>query len=244
MSLALSADSITDNQGVRILKYQDLSIFVPTGSGNLILFSGWELNSSLSDSSGNGNNANGSLPVYQSSGRFGESVSFNGVDFGKSVLSNGVTFESSSVSLSMWVYPESDDFYLFNVDGVPLPVSISLLKQRPVLTMGTRSNLLPGTEINEFWANGYLPLNQWSHLVLTYDLSSKEVEFFINGELDALSSFAGNLSFPLSNGFRLGPTDDYQATSTVGEIDDFRIYATSLTADEVKKLYGGGKGDF
>ena len=46
------------------------------------------------------------------------------------------------------------------------------------------------------------------------------------------------------NGFRLGPTDDYQATSTVGGIDDFRIYATSLSADEVKKLYGDGNGDF
>ena len=137
------------------------------------------------------------MPVYQSGGQFGESVQFNGVDFGKSVLSNGVTFQGSSVSLSMWVYPESEDFYLFNVDGLPIPASISLRKQRPVLTMlGLDQTSLPGTAINEFWANGYLPLNQWSHLVLTYDLSSKEVQFFINGELDALSSsFAGNLSF-------------------------------------------------
>ena len=82
---------------------------------------------------------------------------------------------------------------------------------------GLDQTSLPGTEINEFWANGYLPLNQWSHLALSYDLSTKEVQFFINGELDAVSSFAGNLPFPLTNGFRLGPTDDYQATSTKGK---------------------------
>ena len=72
----------------------------------------------------------------------------------------------------------------------------------------------------------------------------KEVQFYINGELDAVSSFAGNLPFPLTNGFRLGPTDDHQATSTVGGIDDFRIYGTSLSALDVKKLYGAGNGDF
>ena len=92
LSLALSADSITDNQGVKNPEVSRFIDFRPhrVREPDLILW--WELNSSLSDSSGNGNNANGSLPVYQSSGRFGESVSFNGVDFGKSVLSNGVTF--------------------------------------------------------------------------------------------------------------------------------------------------------
>ena len=50
---------------------------------------------------------------------------------------------------------------------------------------GLDQTSLPGTNINEFWANGYLLYNQWSHLALTYDLSSKKVQFFINGELDA-----------------------------------------------------------
>ena len=109
---------------------------------------------------------------------------------------------------------------------------------------GLDQTSLPGTDINEFWANGYLTLNKWSHLALTYNLSTKEVQFYINGELDAVTSFAGNLPFPLNNGFRLGPTDDYQATSTKGGIDDFRIYGASLSAVEIRRLYGGGNGDF
>jgi hypothetical protein len=81
-------------------------------------------------------------------------------------------------------------------------------------------------------------------LALIYDLSSKKVQFFLNGQQDSVSSFAGNLPFPLINGFRLGPTDDYQATSTIGGIDDFRIYGAALLPQEIQKLYGDGLGDF
>ena len=109
---------------------------------------------------------------------------------------------------------------------------------------GLDQTSLPGTDINEFWANGYLLYNQWSHLVLTYDLSSKKVQFYINGKLDSVSSFAGNLPFPLTDGFSLGPMDDSQAISNIGKIDDFRIYGISLSSEEISKLYGAGNGDF
>ena len=62
--------------------------------------------------------------------------------------------------------------------------------------------------------------------------------------MDAFSSFAGNLPFPLTDGFRLGPTDNDQATSMLGKMDDFRIYGTVLSNQEVEKLYGAGSGDF
>ena len=38
---------------------------------------------------------------------------------------------------------------------------------------------------------------------LSYDLVKKNAKFFINGEFDSEMSFAGNLPFPVSDGFRL-----------------------------------------
>jgi hypothetical protein len=176
--------------------------------------------------------------------KFGSGISLDGT-FSKSVSSFIPSLPSNAVSLSAWIYPETEDFHLFNTNGLPIPASISLRKQRPLLTMlGLDQTSLPGTNINEFWAHGYFELNKWSHLVLTYDLSTKKVLFFLNGKLDSVSSFAGNLPFPLTDGFRLGPTDDYQAMATSGKIDDFRIYGTALKNDEVTKLYGSGLGDF
>ena len=182
---------------------------------------------------------------HHSTAKFGTGINFDGLTYGKSITSRISTLPGSGVSLAVWVYPESEDFFIFNSDGLPVPASISLQKQRPLLTMlGLDQTSLPGTEINEFWASGYLPLNEWSHVVLSYDLSNKEVQFFINGKLDAFSSFAGNLPFPLTDGFRLGPTDNDQATSMQGKMDDFRIYGTVLSNQEVEKLYGAGSGDF
>ena len=189
------------------------------------------------------NHGSGS-PTYDLSGKFGHGITFDGTTLGKSINSSVAEIGTDSVSLSFWINPESEDFYLFNVDGMPIPASISLRKQRPLFSMlGLDQTSLPGTSINEFWAHGYLPLNKWSHLVLSYDLVKKNAKFFINGEFDSETSFAGSLPFPLSDGFRLGPTDDYQALSTRGGIDDFRVYEIALSYEEVRRLYADGEGD-
>ena len=176
--------------------------------------------------------------------KFGIGIKFDGSSFGKSISAKIPSLPGNAITLSAWVYPESEDFYLFNADGLPSPASISFAPNGSASFYVRAGSGLPGTNINEFWAKGSLALNQWSHLALIYDLSSKRVQFFINGLQDSVSSFAGNLPFPLTTGFRLGPTDDYQATSTIGEIDDFRIYGTALSPQEIQKLYGDGLGDF
>ena len=69
-----------------------------------------------------------------------------------------------------------------------------------------------------------------SHLRFT---KTKPFSFF-DGKLDLESSFSGNLPFPLSSAFRLGPPNEIN--TTLGEIDDFRIYQRALTEDEVIKF--------
>ena len=48
--------------------------------------------------------------------------------------------------------------------------------------------------------------------------------------------FAGNLPLPLSSGFRLGPQDGQEASSTIGSIDDFRMYQRALEPLEIAKF--------
>ena len=78
---------------------------------------------------------------------------------------------------------------------------------------------------------------------LTYDLSSKKVQFLSTANWIQYHLLRAT-SFPLTDGFSLGPMDDSQAISNIGKIDDFRIYGISLSSEEISKLYGTGNGDF
>ena len=109
---------------------------------------------------------------------------------------------------------------------------------------GLNQQSLPGTDINEFWGRGVLPLNEWSHLAFSYDLNAKRVRFFLNGKLDSEASFAGSLALPLSQGFRLGPQDGAESTTTMGKADDFRVYHSALSQADLERIYGSGLGDF
>ena len=68
---------------------------------------------------------------HHSTAKFGTGINFDGLTYGKSISSRISTLPGSRVSLAVWVYPESEDFIIFNSDGLPVPASISLQKQRP-----------------------------------------------------------------------------------------------------------------
>ena len=214
--------------------------------GDLALW--WQLDETAGslavDSAGRDSNGTGS-PIWFASGKFGASgIEFDGTD-GKALLSTGASGDFESATLSLWVYPESPDFHLFSLEGTSPSMSLSLRKQRPLFTLGgLDQQSLPGTSGDEFWAKGYLPLNQWSHLSLVYDLSSRTVRFYLNGSFDNESSFSGGQTFPLNQAFRLGPRDGSEALASQGKIDDLRIYGMALSDNEALRVFGGGSGDF
>ena len=197
------------------------------------------------DSAGADSNGTGS-PSWSASSKFGPAaISFDGTDGKAVLLGAGLPADGQSVSLSFWVYPESSDFHIFSLDGSTPSLSVSLRNQRPLFSLeGLDQQTLPGTPGEEFWAKGFLPLNQWSHLCLVYDLSRRSVRFYLNGSPDSESSFAGGQLFPLAQALRLGPQDGAQAAATIGRIDEFRIYGVALSDSEVSRLHGGGQGDF
>ena len=90
------------------------------------------------------------LPTYQSGSKFGDGITFDGINYGKSISSRVSSLQGDAVTLSFWINPQSVDFHLFNVDGLPSPLR-SVAQTAPRTTMlGLDQTSLPGTAINEF----------------------------------------------------------------------------------------------
>ncbi len=250
-SIKLKANSVTDSFGLKNSEVVKQIEFRPHRLREADLLLWWNLDEGsggiASDSSSLGlNDGNASGVLWGNPGKFGTGhLVYDKTNDRAVKLSSGINEHLSSVTLSLWVYPQSSNFYLFSLDGFSPDLSISLINQRPLFSMdGLNQQSLPGTSGNEFWASGYLPLNDWSHLTLTYSLDNRRVRFYLNGLFEGEASFANAQAFPLGQSFRLGPQDGAQSIATEGRIDDFRIYGVELNATEVSQVYGSGNGDF
>ena len=240
LSITLNNNAVSDASGSTNSAITQTIDYRPHRVAQSDLLVWWELNSSTADSSGNGNHGTATSADWNASGKFAHSRPFNGTD-GRSVTHNGLNAEYPEVTLSAWVYPRSEDFHIFSIDTDG--VSWLLERRRPLFSFtGISPTYLPGGPENEVHARAYLGLNQWSHLAVTYNLTLKTVSHYINGELDLQSGFSSTTALPLSTSFRLGHEDNI--SSSLGEIDDFRIYNRALSPQEITQLYGGGNGDF
>ena len=86
-------------------------------------------------------------------------------------------------------------------------------------------------------SGGFVPLNQWAYLVMTYD--GANTRLYINGQATAVSPNTGaiaNALYPIYIGSWLGTTDWFN-----GLIDDVRVYNRALSAAEIQALYNAEK---
>lgn len=89
-----------------------------------------------------------------------------------------------------------------------------------------------------YFSDYILPINEWSHCVITINKDSI-IKFYVNGELiktDTLnfgSTTHSNANAFFQVGCDLAGKDEYYQ----GYYDDVRFYTTSLSADDVLKLY-------
>jgi len=84
-------------------------------------------------------------------------------------------------------------------------------------------------------ASGLLPVGQWTHFTMTYDLSN--VKQYFNGALDTASviAFTESLKTSAQNLSIMRTLTD--ANHLNGTIDEVAIWNRSLSAAEIKKLY-------
>jgi hypothetical protein len=94
------------------------------------------------------------------------------------------------------------------------------------------------------FSTNHAPVNTWTHLTVTWR-SSGTANIYINGALAGTRSI-GSIpnTNPSSNG-RIGLGHDNGATgSWNGKIDQFKIFSTQLTAEEVLQNYRAFKGRY
>ena len=213
---------------------------VDTGLKGYWSFDGADVSiTTASDRSGAGNNGTLSGTTI-TEGQIGQALSFDGVDDSVSV-SNTVS-AVNGITLSAWVKPS----------GFPVPL------HNTIYLLGTQSttvgfawmtvqndrtifyNYASGSSYPSYNSTLKVPLNEWSHVMVTHDYSSQNVRIYINGILD--TDVAGGSVVTISN--KTSKIGRYAATFPFqGSLDEVRMYDRVLSSGEVQSLYDFGASD-
>ncbi|SVA97232.1 uncharacterized protein METZ01_LOCUS150086, partial [marine metagenome] len=137
----------------------------------------------------------------------------------------------TTVSLTAWVKPESEDNFqtiigadfkgaaaghIFGFRAGTTPVHPRVLWNHG----GANTSLLHDEPAE---------LGEWVHVALTYDSETKELNFYVDGDISSTAS-SESTPFRLVNIGRRVPTQNYWLT---GVVDNIRIYEVVLSVDDI-----------
>ncbi len=201
-----------------------------------------EASGTLADSSGNGNTGTQSGGIgYASAGVVGTAVNFDGTDdYIDAGSGTSIANISDAITVSAWVRP-------------PNGVSQAIVSNSRDCC-GTYNGFQLGRDSSNRFAftvwnsTDTLTLSPafpssggWYHVTGTFDGSN--VRIFVNGTLEATTSYAGKIGVPASSSLKIGRIGAVSAWHFNGNIDDVRIYNHALSAAEVAGLYRQGLRD-
>lgn len=185
-----------------------------------------------SDCSGFGNNGTvknqSSIYVERNSPRYTLSTVFTGSQY--ITFPNPINSSSKDFSISCWTY----------FDNVIDTMTICTMRTEignGIALFKLANNFRFDDNIQTNFSNYIITANTWIHVVVTRSSSSKNL--YINGALVQSSSSVGDLG----GIYTLGSIGASSASGsnfdnfTKGKFSDIRIYATTLSADDVKELY-------
>lgn len=204
-----------------------LTAYYPFSGGSL----DWATNQAT-DESGNGNTGtlvNMSTTSSPVAGIVGQALQFNGsnqyISLGRNVIGQTLTW-------SAWVYVSSlsaDRAILGGSNGGP---EFRIDKSGNLQFLDQNTAVI-ATSV------GMVPVNKWTHVVLTYD-SSGNYRFYIDGSAAGsgtnLHSYTTTSPLDIGTSYSSVPVDWFK-----GSIQEVRIYNRVLTATEVARLYNAGK---
>jgi len=240
----------TNLNGIRYLKvlttsspswvsWYEISVFgtqepiAPTDG--LVAF--YPFNNNADDESGNNNNGaiNGATTTTDRFGECSKAYSFNGTN-NQIVVGNNPIFDlTNTITLSAWVLPNTlsgDIKVLSKFQSGSNSYQLSLYN-------GTASFQIirGGSLIWDKCESDILQVNQWQHIVCTYDNS--EMKVYVNGILKNTLAITGAIHIstaPVIIGNYNGGNSWFN-----GKIDNVRIYSTALSNQEVTDLYNAEK---
>ncbi|HOX40981.1 MAG TPA: right-handed parallel beta-helix repeat-containing protein [bacterium] len=133
-----------------------------------------------------------------------------------------------SFTFSAWVNPESPG-KVFVDNGTAGNYKISF---------NSNQIAVPYKEERGGCGSGKFALNRWSHVAVSYDLSTKEIRCYVNGE------FSGTVTQSYEPPALPDPSPPvlaphYNSVGYTGGIDDFVVLDRAANADEIFKMYQG-----
>lgn len=181
----------------------------------------------VSDTSGFGNNGtiNTDMVVSDNTARYLKSTVFDGVANCIKVPFNDMLGSSpTDYTVSVWTYK--------TVIGTKNYQTILGGPTGFELEARSSSSTNPLYRIHN-WGGGTTPyeFNKWT--LFTFVRTASDSKLYVNGELK-LTGTSGTV--PTGNYF-IGAWSTVTGQNYEGQMSDFRIYATALTADQVKQLY-------
>jgi len=216
-------------------------IFRPVFNSGLVGYWSFEEGSGtkVGDMSGNGNNGTwAGSGSHWTDGKFGKGGSFNGINDYVDCGTGASLNITSVITVGAWVYlssaPTEIRYILGKRDGAEA-YSIDINVNR-----GIRFSTFDGGNHILYTGDNVWPLNQWFHVVGTYDGTTLVI--YINGINVASQYSPGSIStspysFAIGN---IRGTTDYPGIYFPGLIDEVRVYNRDLSASEVSRLYTSG----
>lgn len=189
------------------------------------------------DTSGYGNNGTkmGTFSWISNTPKYNVSTEFNTNNY---IIIDPLTINMDNVSFAIWVkwdvfnsYSRIWDFGQVASGG---GYCCFLMNDATNGSIKLRLRNASGTELlndNFITAN----INTWYHIVFT--LSNTTYKVYVNGVLKNTKTLSSNIGTAIFNYPYIGKSNWSTDALLDGKLSDFRIYATALSADDVKSLY-------
>jgi hypothetical protein len=181
------------------------------------------------DASGNGHTGAISGAAWSTQGRFGNALSFDGVNDWVTVNSSSLLNLTTAMTVEAWVFPTT-------ATG-KRNVLIKEGTNRDIYNLYARS----GGNLSEIYAfiggqnrsaeSSPLPANVWTHIAGVYDGTA--LRLYVNGVQVAVNNLASGLIDTSNGPLRIGGNSIW-GEFFLGWIDEVRIYNRALSAAEIQ----------
>jgi hypothetical protein len=218
---------VTDSIGLEV---RDLS---QAQTGHLIVYLTFD--GDASDASGYNNNGvvHGASLALDHVGHINSAYSFNGTTSYIQVANSSNLNFQQAISVSFWMYIGA--FYTRE----QYPLSHGNYQSRWKISISNnhlRWTVKTGVGIKDLDSETELKLNSWYHVTVVY--SGSDFEVWLNGYLDAFTSWSGTIpttTIDLTIGQVLPGDQNYNFN---GSLDDIRIYDYALSINQIDSLAG------
>ncbi|MBU1038852.1 DUF2341 domain-containing protein [Patescibacteria group bacterium] len=194
---------------------------------------------STADSTTYLNNAsiNGATWLNQDQCISGRCFSFDGTNDYVSVPdANQIDF-TNGITMSAWVKLNSYTMGGANTDRGAITIKASAYYMSVTAGTGKLASFFYGVDANHRDSNTAIPLNQWTHVAITWDGSN--IKWYLNGVLDKTYAATGTITTN-GNALNIGMESAGYGRALNGFIDEVKFYNYGRNETQIKQDYTAG----